>query len=366
LGKLNVAICAAVIVVYLLRRPLRTFFGAPIAYAVWLLVPITDLAVLLPPRVVAAPPAHLAPVQQFAPIVIRQIPHALVHFTEQLARQGLPLHPLIAARPTEPAFAMADYAILLFAAWVLGAILMALYLAQSQARFHAAIRLGEAGPAVVGFLRPRIVVPDTFQEQFTIQEQAAILAHEHVHLARQDARTNALAALLRCLCWFNPLAHLGTFWLRVDQELACDATTVAGPVSRRHYANALVKSQMMAAVLPLGCNWRGSQHPLIERIALLKCKPPSTARRITGAGIVMLATASVGLTAWAAQPPEVAKFVAGPKHDSQIALHKAPIMVVAQGGQGVVDSVSAPSPNLASPPPHISRQANLVIQPLDL
>ncbi len=120
--------------------------------------------------------------------------------------------------------------------------LMALHLIRLQLRFHAAVRLGEAGPAVLGFLRPRIVTPDGFQDHFTPQEQAAILAHERVHLARQDARINALAALLWCLCWFNPLIHLGARWLRIDQELACDASAVAGSISRRDYAQALLKS----------------------------------------------------------------------------------------------------------------------------
>ena len=81
---------------------------------------------------------------------------------------------------------------------------------------------------MLGFLRPRIVTPDGFLTHFTPREQAAILAHERAHLARQDARINALAALLRCLCWFNPLMHLGARWLRIDQELACDASGVAG------------------------------------------------------------------------------------------------------------------------------------------
>jgi len=57
-----------------------------------------------------------------------------------------------------------------------------------------------------------------FSRAFHVQEQAAILAHERIHLARQDARINALAALLRCLCWFNPLIHLGARWLRIDQN----------------------------------------------------------------------------------------------------------------------------------------------------
>jgi hypothetical protein len=246
---------------------------------------------------------------------------------------------MISAKTASLDSAFPDHAALLFAVWTLGAVLMALYLARLQVRFHATMRLGEAGPAVLGFFRPRLVMPDTFEEQFTAAEQAAILAHERVHLARQDARINALAALLRCLCWFNPLVHLGAASMRIDQELACDATALTGPVSRRDYANALLKSQMMVTLLPLGCNWPGSQHPLVERIALLKRKRPGTARRIAGTGLVMVAAISAGLSAWAAQPPVPAKFIAVPHN--QIALTTPPVANPAPGqnaGEPVTDA----------------------------
>ncbi|HWY60859.1 MAG TPA: M56 family metallopeptidase [Rhizomicrobium sp.] len=348
LGKTNLALGGAVILVYLLRRPLRAQFGAPIAYAVWLLVPIAGLAVLLPPRTVAPPPAPLAPLQTLAgqypaaPIsVIGQIAHPASRIAEQLTEQSTLVHPVIAAQAAALHYGPPDYALLLFAAWAFGVVLMALYLARLQVRFHAAVRLGEAGPAVLGFFRPRLVMPDTFQEQFSAPEQAAIQAHERVHLARQDARINALAALLRCLCWFNPLIHLGAAWLRIDQELACDATALAGPVSRRDYANALLKSQMMTTLLPLGCNWPGSQHPLIERIALLKRKPPGTARRIAGTGLVMFAATFAGLGAWAAQPPVPAKAIAAPSIHKQIAL-AVPSVSSTTANQNAGDTGSPP------------------------
>ena len=44
LVKLNLAMAAAIILVALLRRPLRHLFSAPIAYAVWFLVPIAGAA----------------------------------------------------------------------------------------------------------------------------------------------------------------------------------------------------------------------------------------------------------------------------------------------------------------------------------
>ena len=266
LVKLNLAMGTAIILVSLLRRPLRILFGAPIAYAIWFLVPIASIASLFPPRVAAPVLARITPVHgPAAPVfVIGHIAHSVLRVTEQLAGQGALMPPAIAAPPLRSAYGLPNTALLLFVAWALGTLLVALYLTRLQVRFHAAVRVGKAGPAVLGFLRPRIVTPAGFQERFTSRERAAILAHERVHLARQDARINALTALLRCLCWFNPLIHLGARWLRIDQELACDATAVARTISRRHHANALLKSQIVVTALPLGCNWPGSQHPLIE------------------------------------------------------------------------------------------------------
>jgi beta-lactamase regulating signal transducer with metallopeptidase domain len=327
---------AAIVVVFLLRRPLRASFGAPVAYALWLLVPVACLASLLPPRTYAPPPAYVMPLQNPA----AQNPAAQMPATMPMAQpapripEQLTAHiapPMISAKTASLDSAFPDYAALLFAVWTLGTVLMALYLARLQVRFHATMRLGEAGPAVLGFFRPRLVMPDTFEEQFTVAEQAAILAHERVHLARQDARINALAALLRCLCWFNPLIHLGAASMRIDQELACDATALAGAVSRRDYAKALLKSQMMVTLLPLGCNWPGSQHPLIERIALLKRKRPGRARRIAGTGLILFVATCAGLGAWAAQTPVPAKFIAAPHQNKQVALATPPVVNLAPG-----------------------------------
>src|SRR5690606_23051403 len=47
----TMASSVAILVVNLLRRPLRTCFGARAAYCLWMLVPASVLAVLLPPAV---------------------------------------------------------------------------------------------------------------------------------------------------------------------------------------------------------------------------------------------------------------------------------------------------------------------------
>jgi len=306
LVKFNLAMGAAIVLVSLIRRPLRAQFGAPIAYAIWLLVPIAGAASLLPPREVPAP-AYVASAPA-APVRFH-VPQSALGAIEQLTRHSVTMPPT-PMKPPGSSTEWFDISRLLFAAWVLGLLFMAAYLIRVQIRFSAAVRRGQAGPAVLGFLRPRIVTPVGFQEHFTPQEQSAILSHECVHLARQDARINALAAFLRCFCWFNPLIHFGARWLRIDQELACDAIVVSGAISRRDYSMALLKSQVMVGILPFGCNWPGPQHPLVERIALLQCKPPSTVRRFAGASLVVLTAAFAGLGAWAAQPPVAAKSIA--------------------------------------------------------
>jgi hypothetical protein len=48
----NLAAGAAILLVLALRKPVRSAFGACLAYALWLLVPLAALGSLLPPRVV--------------------------------------------------------------------------------------------------------------------------------------------------------------------------------------------------------------------------------------------------------------------------------------------------------------------------
>jgi beta-lactamase regulating signal transducer with metallopeptidase domain len=278
LAKINLAMAGAILIVALLRRPVRAAFHAPVTYALWFLVPAAALACFLPPRMVSIA-AHPVLVQ---PVLVTG--HALQ------SRFSTP----------EASF---DWSLLLFAAWAAGVAAMLCTMTWAQFKFRKAERQGEAGPAVAGFLRPRIVIPAGFSTRFSAPEQAAVLAHEKAHLARQDVRVNAAVALLRCLCWFNPLMHMGAGLLRRDQELACDAAALHH-VSRIDYANALIKSQMRAVASPLGCAWPGSEHPLTERVALLKVGRPGPARRWTGMGVVVVLTFFAGLGAWAAQPAQ--------------------------------------------------------------
>jgi TonB family protein len=149
-----------------------------------------------------------------------------------------------------------------------------------------------------------IILPVDFEVRFTPAEQAAILAHEAQHLARGDVAANAMVALIQCLSWFNPLVHFAARWIRIDQELACDAAVIARrPGLRRPYAEALLKTQTVAAIPAAGCAWRARGFPALrDRIGLLKRRPASLPRRVCAILLLAALTSAGGYAAWAAQP----------------------------------------------------------------
>ncbi len=292
----NLALAGGVLVVLALRKPVRTHFGPRLAYALWLLPPLVALSSLLPPRIIEI----TRPAQDFVDAIDVSIS---IPFTESAA---FPFTPTVAPTATLDPWTIA------LIVWLAGVALMTLWLASSQLRFLREMRNGKAGPAVVGFLRPRIVTPADFEDRFDPRERSVIITHETIHLKRQDARVNALVALTRVGLWFNPLVHVGAYYLRIDQELACDATVIERhPNARKSYAGALLKAQLAARPLPLGCYWPASaDHPLTERIAMLKRTAPGRTRRIAGAALLAGLASASGLAAWAALPAEQ-RFIAG-------------------------------------------------------
>jgi beta-lactamase regulating signal transducer with metallopeptidase domain len=294
--RANFALAAAILVVLALRRPVRAWFGARVAYALWLMPPLAALLCFAPPRRVEIALADLpapAPAADFGA--------------------------LIAAAPADgPSFST-----ILIAVWMAGALLSLIVLAARQHRFLQALgrlmpraELGAgvfgaetaaAGPAVVGVLRPRIVTPADFDTRFDAAERDVVMAHERAHLAQRDPLINAAVALARCCNWFNPFVYLAERALRFDQELSCDAAVLGAHCgARRRYAGAMLKSHARMLELPLGCAWpSGKFQPMKERITMLKQALPSRARRILGASVVALTIGAVGFAAWSARPVDV-------------------------------------------------------------
>lgn len=306
------AVTAALLAVFLLRAPVRTLFGARAAYCLWLLVPAMALAVVLPRA--ASPDASVSPpIAAAGPTAEAAVPGATIPAPAviRLERPGFMPNPAEIAAP-------------LVLLWAFGVVAFAGLLAVGQHRFLRTLgplraeqrpdgRVFHAegcdvGPALVGALRPRLVLPADFARRFSPEEQVVVVAHERVHQRGGDAQINLLVAAVRAVLWFHPLVHIGARLLRADQELACDETVIARyPTARRLYAGAMLKTQIMGAPVPLGCHWlTGGKRELRNRIAHLT-RTPGRPRRVAGAALAALLAVSGGAVAWAAQPAAEAR-----------------------------------------------------------
>lgn len=302
-GALRTLLCAtlassaAIVLVLMLRWPCCRILGAAAAYAIWILVPIAAAVALVPPTLRVAP-APLTPAAIGAPV------------------------PMFQANPHTSSFlAHADLGPWLSMVWLVGFLAAVAVFVYQQRRFIRSLgrlsvvsrdvlraQTASGCPALIGAWRPRIVVPIDFEQRYSSSERELILAHERSHRLRGDAQFNLLAAALRCVFWFNPFIHIAASRFRFDQELACDAAVISRfPRSRRSYADAMLKTQLVEFGLPIGCHWQSlplsqSGHPLKERILMLKKPLPGRARATLGAAIAIGFVASGSYTAWAAQP----------------------------------------------------------------
>jgi beta-lactamase regulating signal transducer with metallopeptidase domain len=265
--RANLVAAALVCFVLLVRAPVRRLAGPSVAYGLWLIPPAGVAASLLPERIALVD-------ERFGPDVM--------------------------PAPDSWAWVWTALAIV----WAVGAAFFLLRLYVRHGRAFRELERGRSGPAVIGAIRPRMVLPRNFTELYTPEEQAAVVKHEAAHLRRQDVRVIALCELARCVCWFNPLAHVALKCLREDQELACDADVIArDPSIRRAYAEAMVKSQLQAPLTAIGCGWpvEGAS-PLVERVALLARAAPSRLAMRSGVAALVVAVGGAGFGGWAAQP----------------------------------------------------------------
>ncbi len=135
--------------------------------------------------------------------------------------------------------------------WVIGMVGMTLYsvIAYGKLRrnLQVSVPLREnifiaddiRSPFVIGFLKPRIYLPCSLEEQ----EQSYIILHEQYHIRRFDHVVKALAFLALTLHCFNPLVWIAFVLACRDMEMSCDEAVIhqLGADIRAEYATSLLK-----------------------------------------------------------------------------------------------------------------------------
>lgn len=96
------------------------------------------------------------------------------------------------------------------------------------------------GPAVVGLLRGRVVLPRWIDE-LGAEVRRAVLLHEREHLRAGDHRLFALAAAGPLLLPWNPFLWWGLRRLRLAMECDCDARVLSRGVAPGTYGRSLLQ-----------------------------------------------------------------------------------------------------------------------------
>ncbi|HRK70508.1 MAG TPA: M56 family metallopeptidase [Micropepsaceae bacterium] len=290
---INVSASFGILAVLAVRNPMRRRFGARAAYLLWLAPLLSAGAWLIPAREVILSESAFS--------------------AYGLVRDGITM----AAGGTSGALP-----VVILALWLAGALTsIAIFAGRQQALRRAIGQLhplheqgpgvwlssGEAGPFVLGVLRPRIIVPANFLTDYSPGERALVLAHERTHLRRHDPAINTAMVVLRSLFWFNPLVHAAASRLAADQEFSCDAAVLeAGHHSRRRYAELILKSCTAGPAPLAGCSlFSPDSRNTKERILMLKSSR-NTRRRFAAGFCAAVATAMLAGTAIsAARPAEI-------------------------------------------------------------
>ena len=170
----------------------------------------------------------------------------------------------------------------------------------------AMARLGS--PAVFGFRRVRLLLPETMLDQLTDQDLRLLFLHEMAHVRRHDMLLNLVLMVVQFVHWFNPLVWLGLHRLRADRELVCDYMVLqrTKPEERVRYGTLLLKLltdfPATQAIVPTALPVVSSKRELKRRIILIKHPRGSSLVARLVSGLAALALACLTFTGSSQQP----------------------------------------------------------------
>lgn len=239
---------------------------------------------------------------------------------------------------TQPAAAASlkhqtDYIALLPLVWLIGAIVLALYVfagnirlwsiirqkrpvtdsnilnlledCKSQMKLHTYLSVVETGkvssPALFGFIRPRLLLPLGLLEKLTPAQLRHVFLHELAHLKRGDIYIGWLTALLQTLHWFNPIVWFAFHKMRADRELACDQLALTSILNEEpnEYGKTIVKLLENFSAPTYNPGLAGileDRSQLKRRITMIAKHKKGSYRFSTLAAIVMILLSAIALT----------------------------------------------------------------------
>jgi len=156
-------------------------------------------------------------------------------------------------------------------------------------------------PALFGFVRPRLLLPQGMLEAFGLEELRYVFIHELAHLKQRDIYLGWLMALLHVAHWFNPLMWFAFSRIRTDREIACDrlAISTMAPHEPPEYGRTIVsllESFSQAHYLPSVAGILEETCRIERRIKMIADYKKTSRTRWPGAMLLLAVLACVVLT----------------------------------------------------------------------
>ena len=150
----------------------------------------------------------------------------------------------------------------------------------------------DVGPAVVGLIRPQIVLPH-WALQLGDTDRAFVLRHESEHIRAGDPRLLLVAGLLLVAMPWNPALWWMTRRMRLAMEIDCDARVLRGTDAMHEYGMMLLAvDERRGRTLPLAASLTEQRALLERRILAMTASRPSYPRLVSAAlGLVACAAA---------------------------------------------------------------------------
>ncbi len=276
-----------IVLVLLIREPVRRAFGSRVAYGLWL-IPAARLLMPTLSQTIERPVGAITPRT----------------FTSQAMAE-----PLLLSSVAQPQPSLIEQAggwpVILLVLWlgVAAGLFAARILAFRRERaaiLRNAVEIGRvgsirlvrspevSGPLAFGIFDRVIAVPADFEFLFAEHERQLALEHELAHHRSGDLVANLFAFTLLCLQWFNPIAWAAHAAFRFDQEAACDARVLdkAGNVLRSDYGRAIAKATSGRALLFASALDRRTT---LQRRLKSMLSNPTAGRRLSGRMMVIVA-----------------------------------------------------------------------------
>src|ERR1700733_4785686 len=149
-----------------------------------------------------------------------------------------------------------------------------------RGRVVRAVELATSGevqrPSVIGFLRPRILIPPALLQRLSAVELEQVVVHEMEHLRRGDDWTNLLQKVALVLFPLNPALLWVERRLCAERELACDDSVLRSNRGRKAYAvclTRLAEYSMLQRSLSLVLGAWERQSELVRRVHRILGRP---------------------------------------------------------------------------------------------